>query len=164
MPRIFLTTVLLLVCVLVGCSSDGRPKDLPKLYATTITITMDGQPLEGADVSLAGTGDVGRWAAMGTTDASGVAVIKTLGQYEGAPAGSFAVCVNKRTWGDGPTAKTPKPTAALAATAWQRKVDEEKFEIFHVDKAYKLPNTTPLKTEIKEEKNELSFEVKPFKK
>jgi hypothetical protein len=81
-----------LVALLPGCSRQKLPSDLPKRYPCTITILMEGIPEEGVTVLLAGDD---RWGAAGTTNESGVAKIRTAGQYAGAPAGTYKVLISK---------------------------------------------------------------------
>jgi len=93
--RTFLFLALSAVLLIqAGCTrDDGRPKDMPNLYATSITITQEGKPLEGATVSLS-SATPSQYSASGITDASGVAVLRTYG-FDGAPAGEYTVLVNK---------------------------------------------------------------------
>ena len=88
--------VIAVIFVVAGCSGEKRPPDLPKLYPVTLTITMDGQPLEDALVNLY-TEDqsISKWTVGSTTNAEGKAVIVTHGQFRGAPEGKFKVCVRK---------------------------------------------------------------------
>ena len=81
-----------LLAVFAGCKED-KPADLPDLYPTKVTVTKDGQTIDGASVSL--SPESGKWSASGMTDASGVAAIKTNGKYEGATPGKYKVSVNK---------------------------------------------------------------------
>jgi len=94
-PLCHLTLILaLLVCN--GCFKDNRPKGLPRLYPVTLTITMDGQPLGEAIVMLHAENEAdAKWTVASQTDADGKAIIATHGQFRGAPAGKFKVCVSK---------------------------------------------------------------------
>jgi len=95
--RIFLIlslSVTLLLCA--GCGGDGgRPADLPPLFPVNISIIQDGQPLEGATVTLIATtaGPYSRSSA--TTNEAGIARIRTHG-FVGVPAGEFAVAIEKQ--------------------------------------------------------------------
>ncbi len=80
-------------CCFLSCSKP-RPDGLPPLVSCKITVTQDSQPLADATVSL--YSDDVPWAVGGTTDASGVAVIYTHGQYAGAPEGNYVVTVTKQ--------------------------------------------------------------------
>jgi len=79
----------------IGCGNDpGRPQDLPKLYPVNITVTQEGNPLEGATVTLKSKEAVKYAVCSGTTNAAGVAVLLTYG-YAGAPLGQYAVMIDK---------------------------------------------------------------------
>ena len=101
---------LLIAITIIGCSDTPRPDGLPTLYPCTITIKQDGKPLEGADILLYDPAITDRWIVAGQTDTSGVAVLRTHGQFPGAPEGRFKVVVSKtesegRGWsGDEPRA------------------------------------------------------------
>ena len=92
-----LTTILtLLICC--GCSQDNRPEGLPRLFPLTLTITLDDQPLDTAVVLLHAESDAdAKWTVGSQTDVQGKAIIMTHGQFRGAPAGKFKVCVSKST-------------------------------------------------------------------
>ena len=77
-----------------GCSGGpSKPDDMPALTPCTITVTHNGSPVEGASVLLSPKS--GKFSAAGTTDASGKAVMKTNGMYDGVAAGEFLVTVTK---------------------------------------------------------------------
>ena len=89
-------TIILVLLICNGCSKENRPDDLPKLYPVTLTITIDGKPLGGALVNLF-TEDqsISKWTIGGYTNAEGKLILATHGQFRGAPAGKFKVCVRK---------------------------------------------------------------------
>ena len=79
-----------------GCSKDtSRPVDLPKLYPVSITVTQEGKPLEGATVTLHAKAETKYGTCIASTDASGLAVIRTY-SYKGAPLGQYSVTIEKR--------------------------------------------------------------------
>jgi len=85
----------LAILLYTGCSrNDGRPADMPKLYPVTISIIQDGQPLDGATVTLIAKTPSTYGTASATTVA-GTAKIRTYG-YDGVPAGDYTVLVEKR--------------------------------------------------------------------
>ena len=51
----------------------------------------EGQPLEGASVQFFPEDRDSRWGSGETTDSSGNVSIRTLGKYNGAPAGRYTV-------------------------------------------------------------------------
>ena len=82
---------------LTGCGDKEdarRPKDMPKLYAVTITVTQEGKPLEGADVTLIAKTPATYGVSSGETNASGEVKPRTYG-FVGVPAGEYLVTVNK---------------------------------------------------------------------
>lgn len=82
----------------VGCSKKKKPDGLPELYPLTIKLTYDdGTPAQDVDIRLSNTDKslTQRWATGGKTDAQGNAVIRTYGEYSGAPTGNYKVVVNK---------------------------------------------------------------------
>ena len=92
--------LLALFCVgamitIAGCGSSNLPTT-----PVTGTITYDGEPLEGATVTLTPeSGSVGSRSASGISDASGNFVLTTVftdgATAEGAIAGSYTVRVSK---------------------------------------------------------------------
>jgi len=70
---------------------------MPPLFPVNITIIQDGQPLEGATVTLIATAPVVAQYGIssGTTTAAGVARPRTYG-FDGVPAGDYTVVVERR--------------------------------------------------------------------
>lgn len=92
----------MLACALVasiGCSKGiKKPADLPNLNPTKITVTYeDGEPVPDATVvlRLAQQGGGRTWNVVGQTDAQGLAIMKTDGNWEGVPAGDYQGMVTK---------------------------------------------------------------------
>ena len=81
--------------LLIGCGGEKLPPGMPKLYPATITVIQDGQPLEGASVILLNTDPSTTWSAGGITNQNGKITLRTLGRYDGAPAGKYRVTVKK---------------------------------------------------------------------
>ena len=81
--------------ILNGCGGSDLPPDMPKIYPTTITITQDDRPLEGASVVLVPMDPSNTWHAGATTDAAGNAVMLTHTQYNGVVPGKYFVIVSK---------------------------------------------------------------------
>ena len=95
MKHLQIFATLLIAITIIGCSGAPRPDGLPKLYPCTITIKQDGKPLEDATVQLYDPTVTNRWTVSGVTNASGVAVMRTHGQFPGAPQGRFKVILSK---------------------------------------------------------------------
>jgi len=81
-------SMLIGVCVCIGCGGEVK---LEGLVPVSGTVTLAGQPVEGASVAFKSEG-AGR-AAAGTTDASGRFQLTTLKANDGAAPGKYKVTV-----------------------------------------------------------------------
>ncbi|MBQ9874460.1 MAG: hypothetical protein IJM30_08340 [Thermoguttaceae bacterium] len=146
---------------LASCGGRKTPPDMPKLQPTTITITQEGAPVEGANVQLVKKDDLNyKWLPGGITDAQGVCVVKTQGLYPGAPEGDFQVVVYKTTRMESETRKNvPEPTNPAEAKEWIKKVAEEEKEYEEIDPKYKKYDQTDLTITIASGKNAQTFDV-----
>lgn len=82
---------------LCGCGKKQKlPDGIPDLQPTTITITQDNKPLEGASIAFLPIEASNSWNAGGITDATGKAIIKTLSKYDGVAAGEYRILITKR--------------------------------------------------------------------
>ncbi|MCL2622354.1 MAG: hypothetical protein FWD31_01705 [Planctomycetaceae bacterium] len=87
---------------------------------------------------------IANWTIGSVTDADGKAIIVTHGQFRGAPAGKFKVCVSKRELprssmgSDMPSIVGPQiqPTAGMPQV------------IEHVDPIFGKPESSPLEIEV----------------
>ena len=87
-----------LILTAVGCTQKKKPDGLPDLYPLTIKLVYDdGTAVEGASVQIISTDTSAtqRWNTSGKTDAQGQAVMRTYGEYPGAPIGNYKVIANK---------------------------------------------------------------------
>jgi hypothetical protein len=82
--------LLTLLCATAGCGGKHTP------VPVSGTVTLDGQPLEGATVYFYMVGDEreGR-PAMGTTNKDGEFQLSTLGNNDGALPGRYKVVITK---------------------------------------------------------------------
>lgn len=80
----------------LGCG-EKLPPGIPRLTPCAITVTMDGKPMPEARVFLRTANENAQsdWSGAGITDSSGVAHLKTNGQYKGVPAGKYKVCIRR---------------------------------------------------------------------
>jgi hypothetical protein len=78
----------IMVC---GCSSSTRPPT----YQVSGTVTLKGQPLEGATVVFVPTEGASQQAATGITDASGKFKLSTFTGDDGAQEGDYRIKVSK---------------------------------------------------------------------
>jgi hypothetical protein len=92
---VFIVSVAALV-LFGGCSGVQGPATEP----VTGTVSMDGKPIEGAQVVFVPSGS-GR-AASGTTDASGKFKLTTFNPNDGAVVGKYSVTIAKVEGGGAP--------------------------------------------------------------
>jgi hypothetical protein len=83
-----------LLFFLTGCQEKTLP-GMPQLYPASITITQDGKPLADAQVILINIDPKTNWSGGGNTDRNGVVRLRTLGQFNGIPEGTYKVGVSK---------------------------------------------------------------------
>jgi hypothetical protein len=95
MMRLYGLFGLSLICfslvVVVGCGGPARPK----MAKVSGTVTLDGQPLEGAQVVFIAAGAPRN--ATGTTDATGKFTLTTFEANDGAVLGEHSITVSKST-------------------------------------------------------------------
>lgn len=88
----FTLSLLTLLALSAGCG-QGTDSNRPKTFPVSGTVTQDGQPVEGANVSFhAADGSAG---AVGITDASGNYTLTTFSASDGAVAGDHKVTITK---------------------------------------------------------------------
>ena len=101
-------------CILVSCAvlmftGCGKPEDdgLPYRTRASALVTYQGEPVGGAHVTFAPDTDTGK-AAFGSTNARGIAELRTFELKDGAVAGEYTVTVSKmHTEDDGPAPANP---------------------------------------------------------
>ena len=135
-PQLFSLTIVLFSLFVIGCGS-GKPSDLPKLYPCTVKIIdKTGAPVDNA--SVVATSPDSKWASIGLTDSTGVAVLKTNGIYPGVPLGTFKVIVTKYD---------------------VKEVNDEPIETLLFDESFANESTTPLQLKAEAKSNDATFEV-----
>ena len=98
MKRMLLSALALLLPVLMlsGCGGPVRPDGMPDLVNKQVTVTQDGQPVEGVHLTLFLDGPGKNWPIFGDSDASGKVTFCTQStDFKGAPAGSYIVTAEK---------------------------------------------------------------------
>lgn len=143
-------TACMMILSVSGCG-DSRPAGMPETYPASITITQDGAPLADATVVLyPEDSSLTRWPVGATTDEAGTAKLMTSTQYEGAPAGTFKVIVNKTVTEGDPYPKHPGRGATREQiNAYDRALKTGTFERFKVvAEEYRSAGSTPLSIEI----------------
>lgn len=141
-----------------GCGGPPRPADLPPLYATTITISQEDAPLEGALVSLFSEDTTFKWGVAGITDSSGKAEIKTHGRFSGAPLGPYKVVVTKTEPEDLPEITEFRPDNEEGEKTPVRRRKTIKLYTL-LEKKYTNIVDTPLTITIEKGRNGQTFDV-----
>lgn len=146
--------VALPILAMLGCTGAKSRDTVP----VSGTVTLDGKPVEGAQVVFTPTGGGGA-AASGKTDSSGVYRLTTREPNDGAKPGSYLVSVSKTEVVD-PTAGVIKPgmseeEATRAAYEAKEKAGKDEPKVIeHLPAKYKNPATSGFKFDVtKEGKN-----------
>lgn len=153
---------LLALVAAFGCGGEKLPAGMPKPVPTTITLTLDGKGL--ADASVTMIPDSGSYAAVGKTDANGVAEMKTDGKYKGAVPGSYKVVVGAKDEIDYGEFGPPPTDDPVALDKWNRDVDAAggaaAFKrISVVAQEFTAADTTPLTLTVNEGKAAETFDL-----
>lgn len=123
-----------------GCQKgEPTPEGMPELYPASVTILQEGVPLANASIRILPENGTSRWSSGGSTDASGVAVLRTHGKFEGVPAGSYKMTVSKIEMPDLPKVELSQLDAPPAT-------DGATYDL--VAPEYSYPNQTPLRLEV----------------
>ena len=101
MQRSTFAVCLLAITLALGCSR-GDPQQ-PKTVKAGGKVTLDGQPVEGANVTLAAEGQ-GR-AAFGKTDAQGRFKLATTSTIDGVMPGTYPASITKQRTEGGMTSE-----------------------------------------------------------
>jgi len=80
--------------ILAGCGGGGSDSDRPETVPATGTVTLQGQPVEGANVAFVAESAEGR-GAVATTDESGHFELTTFEPGDGAIPGKYKVKISK---------------------------------------------------------------------
>lgn len=134
----------------IGCGGGiKKPADLPKLEPTTITVTYDdGEPVPEATVVLRLAQQSGgrTWNVVGQTDATGKAVMKTDGNWDGVPAGDYEGMVTKEV-------SVVEESKEVGGGITVKSVTR------YVNIRFSDPHDSGLKATIQPGKNEIEFKV-----
>lgn len=147
-----------------GCGGVKTPEGMPTLIPATVVLTQADKPLADAELTLHSTSTPpSSWAVSGKTDASGKAVLMTSGQYKGAPAGPYTLCVRKAEVEIKPDLKdedgnpmefTPEQTSN------PQSMDMRYLNYFDtVDPQYWTPDSSTLTMEISDANKEFKFDL-----
>ncbi len=152
----------------VGCSGGGAA-DLGAVSASG-TVTLDGQPVEGASVAFSPKAPDGK-AAAGLTDSSGKFTLTTVEAGDGALPGSYTVTVTKKSGGSSAGAVDPRGKGGgtelspeEGAAAMKKMMEDSKNAAKATDllpAKYSKADTSGLTAEVKKGgANDFTFELK----
>lgn len=154
-PTIF-CAILVLCCLVLGCGGgEAGKEDRPPTHPVSITIKHNGTAVEGAIVTLVPQDREKGKASYGTTNAEGVAVMKTFEDGDGAIAGEYVVTVVKT---EKPPEAAPQPSTddpAYDPEAVNKPVPPPKHLL---PEKYSKPGS--LKFTVKEGENAETFDLK----
>lgn len=158
-PVMIAITLLSMLVPGTGCSN--RPSGMPSLYPCKITVTQDGAPLADARVTMVNisdteTGDA--WTPAGMTDSSGVAVMRTNNQYDGAAAGTYRIVVEKIET-EPSRLGAPPPADSPEYEAWADKSANENLAQYALVEATYSSSKTPHEIEVAKGSNEKTVDV-----
>jgi hypothetical protein len=146
MSRIVCCSLMLSVTLISGCGDGGSTAHRLKTVPAAGVVTLGGQPVEGATVTL--TGPPGRPAAFAVTDSGGRFVLSTYGNQDGAVPGDFSVGVRKIELQTVPDPKDPNLPPISSK------------EIFHVPEKFRDPSSSGLKLSVPDSgKDDLMIEL-----
>lgn len=143
-----------LAAATAGCGVvRKKPANLPPLIPLAVTVLQQGIPVPDAFVRLLPIDASMPWSCGATTDANGVATIKTIGEFTGVPEGAYKVLITKL--------ETPKTTGndPLNLSVPSRRQRTESVNL--IDPRYGLPNVTPLEVHVAKGSPAASFDVGP---
>jgi len=136
------TVAVCLVALAICLPLPGCRRGPPVVYIEGV-VTMDGEPLEGANVGFTPVGTPGSMSAAGFTDAKGKFVLSTHTARFGAgtTVGDYIVVVSKTIIPPGEEDKdSPKVVLVTPAT-------------------YQLKETSPLRATVKNGSNRFAFDL-----
>lgn len=110
---LFLTAV-----VIIGCT--GKDPNEPVMVPVSGTVSLDGKPLSGADVSFVPTGQTLGQGAVGRTDKDGSFTLHGRRGGEGAATGSYKVVISKRVMPDGSDVHADDKTPPMESPAKEK--------------------------------------------
>jgi hypothetical protein len=160
MQKICLFSCLSAIVLCVGCGKK-LPEGMPPLQPCTLVMLQDGKPVEDVLVRLYPIDkSLSKWTVGAVSQRNGEAVLKTLGQYDGAPVGKYKATAMKTLIQDaeGAREKLTEEQKAEGVGVPQKKV-------IYVNPKYEFENTTDLVVEIRNGKNREEIDLgAPMKK
>ena len=150
----------LLVLLLSGCGGEKLPPGMPKLHPATLTVMQDGNPLPDAEIVMTNTDPAAsNWSSGGVTDQNGVLKLRTMGRYEGVPAGTYKVAVQKIEF---PNITLPyEPDTPEKQKEYDRLSKEMKEHTFYVVDPKFGPGKSEFPVEITPSNLDVTIDVSP---
>ena len=148
MKRSFVLSLAAVVCLVsaIGCGGKKLPDGMPDLYPLTVNVTYSGTPAQG--VLLTFYSDQVGYGVSGKTDDAGKAIIKTQGEFPGAPAASYLVTATKYRDEESQYGKIP-PLDEEEQAEWYEKVRAEDLKgHLLVSPEFTDRETTPIEIEV----------------
>ncbi|MDR0335959.1 MAG: hypothetical protein LBI18_02605 [Planctomycetaceae bacterium] len=148
----YLLRIFVLVLLISNGCSQSIHEELPPLYPCSITVTQEGKPFDGVNVSLIRQDGDTTWVVCGITNSSGVAKIQTQMRYSGAPEGKYKVRISK-------IVTEGQPKLVSSGDAEQPLSIGDIPSYFVIDPKYDNVKTTPFEIFVTNGKNKQSFDV-----
>lgn len=124
-----------------GCTRlPPRPEGMPELCSCSVEVTFGGEKVEGVAVVLTSEDSSNKWNGGGTTDAEGIADMKTGMYYLGIVPGKYKISFAKTVEQEGVRKNgLPKPPLSVIPLKYGPGKSELSVEITKEEKLYKFP-------------------------
>ncbi|MDR2440334.1 MAG: hypothetical protein LBE12_13320 [Planctomycetaceae bacterium] len=148
MQHLLKLLVIFTSAILIGCSRNELPPDLPKLFPCKVIIQQEGKPLVGANIFLSPENG-SKWNAAGVTDDQGFAIPWTQGLYAGVAEGKYKVLISKQEIID--------PPEVTSSASGQKEGETKVYNL--VDEIYGEADKTPLTIEVSSSQKEFTLDT-----
>ncbi|MDR0611127.1 MAG: carboxypeptidase-like regulatory domain-containing protein [Planctomycetaceae bacterium] len=147
----FSLLLIVLIVLIISCQyRPSLPPDIPPLTICKITVTQNGEPLDGASVILHSVSEMETWRVSGVTNANGVAVLFTNGLFEGVPQGKYKITVSKAEQETDDIPPCPE-SGSHGYEEWMKKyenIPRSSNTYSLVEKQYSMFSVTPLEIDV----------------
>ncbi|MDR1268523.1 MAG: carboxypeptidase-like regulatory domain-containing protein [Planctomycetaceae bacterium] len=141
----------LLIVFIIGCQyRPSLPPDIPPLTVCKITVMQNGEPVDGASVSLISVTGIENWRTSGMTNENGITVPFTNGLFEGVPQGKYKIVVSKNEREEDNNIPSTPPMGTPGYEEWLKKYSGKTRVITYslIEKQYSSFSTTPHEIEV----------------
>lgn len=144
----------LALALLCACGCDSTPEGQLPTAPVEVTVTYNGKPVEGADVTFINSS--GPPPAFGKTDANGKAQLSTYSSGDGATLGDHLVSVVKQEF------DKVKQEASQESADYNPSPGASPLPVVKhlLPKKYSLPTTSGLTAKVEKGKNQITLELK----